>query len=187
MVMLLPVRTWLAAGMTSATAATIHVAVVGLEPWRTWLDTAVGAPTIREPANASLLGIATRFQFGLAGDAPVTGLSIAWLGVWAISAVAIGWRAYRSGWEKRWLAALFGGVWLSPLGWAYYVVLWLGPILRYARPTSISGIAAALLVEPVLLGLAWATRDTAFTRSPFCLRHRRWASRVALWRQAHDE
>ena len=53
-------------------------------------------------------------------------------------------------------------VWLNPLGWAYYVVLWLGPILRYARPSWLTGIAAALLTEPILIGLASATRQTPF-------------------------
>ena len=162
MAMLLPVRTWLTAGVISAAAAAVHVALVGLPPWHAWLDTAVGAPTIREPANASLLGIATRFQFGLGGDAPVAGLSIAWWGLWTVSAITIGWLAYRSPSDKRWLAALFGGVWLNPLGWAYYVVLWLGPILRYARPSWLTGIAAALLTEPILIGLASATRQTPF-------------------------
>ena len=160
MAILLPMRTWLTAGLASSAAAAMHIGLVGLQPWQTWFDTAVGAPTVREPANASLLGIAARFQFGLDGDAPITGLSIAWWIVWTGSAAAIGWLAYRSTREKQWLMALFGGVWLNPLGWAYYVVLWLGPLLRYARPTWLLGIAVALLTEPILIAFAAATQQT---------------------------
>jgi len=188
MVMLLPVRTWLTAGVVSAAAAAIHVALAGLPLWRTWLANAVGAPTIREPANASLLGIATRLHYGLTGDAPVAGLSIGWWGVWAVSAIAIGWLAYRSRWNKRWIAALFGGVWLNPLGWAYYVVLGLGPIVRYARFSWTSATAIALLTEPILLGLAWATRGTPFyplSLSACAIGVSLLA--VSLWRQADDE
>ncbi|HEX5216387.1 MAG TPA: glycosyltransferase 87 family protein [Vicinamibacterales bacterium] len=160
MTLLLPVRTWLSAGLVSAAAAAVHIAVVGLPRWRVWLDTAIGAPTIREPANASLLGIAARFQFGLTGEAPVAGLSLAWWGLWVASGLAIARLAYRSDWDKRWLAASFGGVWLNPLGWAYYVVLWLGLILRHARFSWPMAAAVALLTEPILIGLASATRQT---------------------------
>ena len=59
---------------------------------------------------------------------------------------------------RRWIVALSLGTFLQPLGWTYYMVWWLGPMLAAWRTTPLTITAVAMLTEPVLM-------LTAFTSS----------------------
>lgn len=163
-VLLLPERTWAVAGAVSATICALDVALVGLGPWAAWLERSLVAPGLRMPANASYFGIATRISAGIDFQVPATirALPWAWWVGWAACAAVTGAAASRAVGTRRWIVALAAGTFLQPLGWTYYVVWWLGPMLAAWRSTPPVLAGAALLVEPLLIILARSSAATPF-------------------------
>jgi hypothetical protein len=99
---------------------------------------------LQHDANLSVWGIAARTT------ALSNGTSLATLG-WPVAAIAIGvWLlagviAIRARGDRRWPLALIGALWLSPLGWAYYLPVALGPMLSAWRPSWFGRLGLVLL------------------------------------------
>jgi len=159
-VVFLPLPTSLTAASVSVAIIIAHVGIRGAQRWSDWYALAAGAPGLREPANASLFGVATRLQFGW-NDAAVflSDVALGWWIGWGCVALIAGWLAITARTPlRRWIVALSAGTFLQPLGWTYYIVWWLGPMLAAWRSTPVSITAVVLLTEPVLM-------LTAFTSS----------------------
>ena len=152
-------RTSLTAAAVSGAICLAHAATFGAQRWRDWYALAAGAPGLREPANASFFGVATRLQFGW-NDAAVFLSDVVvwwWIGWGGIGLIALWLAGTASTSLRRWIVALSAGTFLQPLGWTYYIVWWLGPILAAWRATPTSISAMVLLTEPVLMLTAYAS------------------------------
>jgi len=150
---LLPLPTSLTAAAVSAAISLAHATLFGVQRWWDWLRDAFGATGLREPANASYFGVASRLQFGWR-EAAVTlsDLSAWWWMGWGCLSVTAVWLAIGARTPmRRWIVALSAGTFLQPLGWTYYIVWWLGPMLAVWRTTPAAVAAVVLLTEPVLI------------------------------------
>jgi hypothetical protein len=125
----LPMRTWIVAGVISASASGAAVLWTGWEPWRAWLAFGGEVRWLSWADNASLWGVFTRAQSGWLGggtlnDVPAPG--------WVLLALVatLGFlRTVREGNADRRVALAI--VWLLlvlPLGWVYYLPLAAGAL-----------------------------------------------------------
>jgi hypothetical protein len=183
----LPSTTWVVAGAVSATMTALHVAIAGLGPWQAWLERSLAAPGLRQPANASFFGVATRLQFGtvfdLRPEAPIAALPWGWWALWLACAGGAIVLARRTSGPRRWIVALTAGTWLQPLGWTYYLVFWLGPMLRDGRRSAWTIAAGVVLTEPLLIAASIVTRDTPlFFWSLSACAIGLWCLAIGLWR-----
>ncbi|HEX5216386.1 MAG TPA: glycosyltransferase 87 family protein [Vicinamibacterales bacterium] len=156
---LLPLRTALTAAAVSAAISLTDAALFGFQRWWQWVADALGATGLREPANASYFGVASRLQFGWS-EATVSLADVSvwwWMGWGCLGALAV-WLAIGAQTPlRRWIVALSAGTFLQPLGWTYYIVWWLGPMLAVWRTTPVSIASVVLLTEPVLILTAVTT------------------------------
>lgn len=146
----LGIPTLLAAGAGSALLTGAAIGITGWQPWADWLAQAQGISWLAKPDNLSVWGVAARLALPRAGAMVLAG------------AVAGGllWMAYRAkDADRRWW---LGGVFtlaLSPLGWAYYLPLWIGPLvgLLRAQPSRwlIAGVVGLSLPMSLWAGVPW--------------------------------
>lgn len=145
MAVLLPVATCLSAAGVSLAITLAAVAVTGWRPWQEWLASSARVNWLAWWPNASLWGIAARFHAGglkpvLLRDLSVpAAVSIVLLGL-ALAVVVL--RASNS---LRWLLAGLWSVTVSPLGWTYYLPVFLAPALA-TRVTSRAALVTALVI-----------------------------------------
>lgn len=148
--LLLGRRVAFTAGVLSASLAAVGILATGWAPWEQWVAAGSQIDWVALPLNASLWGLAGRWQQMHCGP-----LAISDLNGWAIAFVAVAgagfaWHAWQQ--SDRDLRFFCSGLWsvlLSPLGWPYYLALVFGPaVARW--PQSWPGVAAyTLLLAPV--------------------------------------
>jgi hypothetical protein len=137
----------------------LGLAVFGVETYRTWLDTLASADWSWVPMNASLRAPITRAltvnpAYPHFADAP----ALAAL-VWRIAFVvlctvvlAIAALDRRDGWRDRGMALLLvSAIFLSPLGWTYYLWWTLPPLLAVLLQNPRSKARDALLVSSAVI------------------------------------
>lgn len=150
---LVPVACWLAvsragrvAGTALATAGALTLVGVRLlspAAYVTWLDAARSASWAVFELNVSLFGWLARVGLG---DSPVP-----WLTVCALVGGVTAWSAWGRLDAPAWVAVLAATVLLSPLGWAYYELILLGPLLlAVSRQSALGRVAWGLWVPPAL-------------------------------------
>ena len=150
----LPVRTWIAAGVLSASVSAAAMLWTGAEPWRQWMVFGGEVRWLSWADNASLWGVFTRAQSGWLGggalsEVPAVG--------WALMAVvaALGFiRTVREPNADRRVA--LATVWLLlvlPLGWVYYLPIAAGAL--YAAWTHSRRTWASLAMMAVPLPLIY--------------------------------
>lgn len=149
----------------AAHAAAVSLALVsgsailgGLEPWRAWLDAGTRVVWLARIANHSLWSVVARLDV----DGTQAVMAVGDLPPWApLAVIAVGgglaWRIIRlPHGDARWFAAGLLALLVSPLGWGYYLPLWLGPwvVLSTTRPIRWPLVLGtlALLVPPPLIG-----------------------------------
>lgn len=144
--LLLPWPTWMVAGSLSAALSVASVPFTGLSPWVAWLEAGARVSWLALPFNASLWGLAARWQqgscdwFRMADFTPVSVAFVLVTGAW------LAWHAVRQqDRDTRFLCAGLWSVLLSPLGWVYYLPLVLGPLV--AQWPGRWGLVAYLLLQ----------------------------------------
>lgn len=134
------------------------VALTGVEPWREWQAIVGERRVFPNPANLSLVAWFARIE-----RAPLVSTPGNWpygQPLWSVLALAVTvvsfLRARSMGADQRFLVLGLAGILVSPLGWAYYLVVVLAPFVAWGQ--------ARAWPWPVLLavGLLLVPRDTMF-------------------------
>lgn len=143
---LLPAPVWVTAGILSAAGSALTVPFTGWQPWQEWLDAGSAVTWIARPFNASLWGLAARIQLGHTGELALADLAPAGVLLVLAAAVLLASRVVREADpDRRFLLAGLWSVLASPLGWAYYLPMLLGPMT--ALWSSAWLVAAYLLLQ----------------------------------------
>lgn len=147
---LLPVAAWWAvsrftkaAAVATITAAGITLAGVALMSpgaYAVWWDAASSASWGHYGLNLSVNGMLSRLElFSLAS----------WTGVVLPIAVVTALAAWGRRGDLEWIAVLTATILITPLGWAYYELILMGPLLAAAgRHPSLRSLALLLWVPP---------------------------------------
>lgn len=149
--LLLPARVWIVAGLLSMALTVAGVAATGVDVWRQWLAAGSNVTWLAFPFNASVWGMAARWQPGKTRDASITDLHPGWIlaVVAAIAALSLhAWTRRQA--DTRFNYAVMVSILASPLGWIYYIPLLAGPAMA-TWPQSLGAAAAcAALMSPMI-------------------------------------
>lgn len=163
-----PWRAWLTAGLSSAGIAMLGILAMGWPTWRAWLDASAYISWISHPANASLWGALVRVHTGHAYTGSVAGLSALPMPLLIVAGLlaAFAGRCVRQtrDLDRRTASALLLMVWLSPLGWVYYLPLAFGPFVA-SWPGRRAYGPIALLVVPMALVLPFLGDSALWVRA----------------------
>jgi hypothetical protein len=172
-----PILFW--AGVVAASLTSAAVAVTGLDPWLSWLRLNRAVDWLALRPNMSLWGVAARIE-----SVRLTAVHLSDIPMTAVVAillvgVALAIVVRRATGARRWLLAGLWTLTMSPLGWTYYLPVFLGPAAattlsrRWALVTAIvlmalpipalyavlapipGGTALAASVYSIALGLLW--------------------------------
>jgi hypothetical protein len=178
----LGVGTLAAAALGSAGLTLGGVAITGVGAWRDWLSNAPDVTWIGVPDNVSLWGTLARGM-----GVPFEGvLRVSDFPAWAVLTVltGAGLLAYRAAREpdmdRRWTLAGLFTIAASPLGWLYYLPVFLGPLAAVAtRPCAPAGWLRAggilLLIPMQVLGalvhrpVLYAIGSSVYSAALLCL------------------
>jgi hypothetical protein len=118
-------------GITTAVAA-----LNGPQPWLDWIALSTQVSWLGKPDNLSIAGVAARHGWPL------------WLAVPAFVACVGAWRLEL---ERRWLVGGLITLLASPLGWAYYLRVFVGPlaVVALSRPPVFFWVGLAILFVPM--------------------------------------
>lgn len=148
--LLLPWPTWVTAGALSGGTSAIAVLLTGVEPWIAWLREGSKINWLAVPFNASLWGMAARWQQGNCWWIRMSELTPLSTAAVLIAGAGLAWHTLQqSDRDRRFFCAGLWSVLLSPLGWAYYLPLVAGPATATWRRSSLAVIAYVLLLAPV--------------------------------------
>jgi hypothetical protein len=141
----------------------VAIGVFGWTPHRDWLATLSGVNWSWAAMNGSLLGFATRSLAGSPYFSPLLARRTWIEPLWLLAAVCVGtatWRAIRlsPSLDRHFALVLLAAQLMSPLGWAYYLWLPVGPALaawqsEEASPAALFGVL--ILLAPLSVVLAW--------------------------------
>jgi hypothetical protein len=146
---LLPWGTWVTAGTLSAFASGLGVLMTGAQPWLTWLKAGSEINWLALPLNASLWGMAARWQQGDCSWFRMADLSVASTAAVLSIGGGLAWHALRQ--RDRDRRFFFAGLWsvlLAPLGWVYYLPLVAGAATASWPRSWIVVVAYGLLLAP---------------------------------------
>jgi hypothetical protein len=157
---------WIVAGMASAALTGLGVLWTGWSPWSAWLETGVSVDWVSQHLNASLWGLATRLELGVARGSGLEHLSTAT----TVAVLAIGgWCAWRvvqtRGADQRFAGALLWHVLASPLGWITYLPLAVGPAAASWPGSRLAATAFALVCLPLGFASTQVDWPTALVRT----------------------
>jgi len=150
MALLLPVSILVTAGLGAATITACALALTGLGPWLEWLQLNRAVDWLSLRPNASLWGLAARIVSTHVAKVHLT--DIPWYLIAAIFAIGapLGLRAYRARGPRRWLLAGLWSLTMSPLGWTYYLPVFIGPASAIAPSSRVAlGSAILLMILPI--------------------------------------
>jgi hypothetical protein len=148
----LPLRTWIVAGVLSASMSGLTILWTGWEPWRQWMAFGGEVRWLSWADNASLWGVFTRAQSGWLGGGALS--EVPTVG-WAVMAVvgALGFlRTLCEGDADRRIALAI--VWLLlvlPLGWVYYLPIAAGSLYAMWNHSRWAWASLALISTPLPL------------------------------------
>jgi hypothetical protein len=138
MVCWLPVLPWrsaIVAGALGAAGVAAGVAVMGADAWMDWMAITRERRVFPNPANLSLVAALAR----IAGH-PLVSVPGDWpygQPVWSLlvlAVLAVTWLRGRSGSVDQGLLAFgLAGILVSPIGWAYYLVIVLAPFIAWGE------------------------------------------------------
>lgn len=149
MALLLAVPTWLTAGVLSAGLSLLTLPLTGMQAWRDWLRIGSGVNWLPDTFNASLWGVVARWQ---GGDTPVnvSGLEPSLTALVVLTGLGLAILTVRqTDTDRRFLCAGLWSVLLSPLGWAYYVLVVAGPAAALWAGSRLALASYVLLVLPM--------------------------------------
>lgn len=128
---LLPLPVWTIAGMISVLISGSAVAVTGVDAWLRWLEVGRQVDWLARPFNASLWAAAARVQVGRETARPIgmEDLSVLAVVLVLILLAGISFQTIRTRGDARFLRACLFSTLGSPLGWAYYLPLVVGPAI----------------------------------------------------------
>jgi hypothetical protein len=142
------------AGALSAALTLIGMAVTGPQPWHDWLATTGTVTWISRPDNVAVWGLLARSL----GASFYASYRITDFPAWAVlmgmgAGGAVAYMATRADdLDRRWVLAGLFTIALSPLGWLYYLPLFLAPFMAVLhRPHASNWLRAgfALLLIPM--------------------------------------
>lgn len=157
--LLLPLTTILGGGVTALLLSAAMLPVTGWEPWVTWVGQRDAVTWLASPANASLWGAAARLEWR-AGAAPgLADLSLLSFAGVLLAGAALGFDGARQRQpDRRFFCAVLWSLLVSPLGWAYYLPLAVGPAAAAWPATWGATIAYGLTLMPVAFGILHVDR-----------------------------
>lgn len=183
MAILLPRRIWSVAGVTSMGLVLASVPLLGFSAWADWLASGRSVNWLSQADSVSFWGWAARLTAPPGARAGIADLPIWSLTIILVLAVGLAVIVRRAGGDRRWGLALIWSLWVSPLGWIYYLPVALGPMLSSLPasravwtalicllvPWPVTGVpyAAVYLGSVLLLWIAWSvsTRPSDRTSS----------------------
>lgn len=148
MAILLPWRIWSVSAITSLGLVLVSLPVVGISAWLDWLAIGRTVDWLPQAESVSFWGWAARLS--ASSDSEVV---LGDLPVWSIAAILVAALALtpfvrRAPSDRRWGLALIWSLWVSPLGWFYYLPLALGPMLSSLPSSWIVWTALIALLIP---------------------------------------
>ena len=150
MALLLPWTILATAGVAAAAITAAALAMTGFGPWIEWLQLNRAVDWLSLRPNASLWGLAARIVSSHIEKVHLA--DIPWYLVAAIFAIGVplGLWARKATGPRRWLLAGFWSLTMSPLGWTYYLPVFIGPAAA-TRPSSriALGCAIVLMILPI--------------------------------------
>ena len=154
--LMLPVSVWIVAGVGSGALTLAGVAVTGVAPWVAWLRIGGAITWLSWPDNAALWGIAARLETrsvfgGSMGTLPPGAIVAVGLAVLGFAVAAYTERDV----DRRFTLAALASQLATPLGWVYYVVAFVGPLMAVWRSTW-RAVWLLWVPLPVLLPLMMA-------------------------------
>ena len=149
--LLLPWPTWLTAGALSAAASLVGMAATGLDPWTAWIQAGSSVDWLAPRFNASLWGVAARWQVGVDGAIRMSDLHIVSIALVVSAGVGLAVHALaQRDRDRRFFCAGLFSVLLSPLGWGYYLPLVAGPAIGIWTRSRLAWTAFGLTMGAVL-------------------------------------
>jgi hypothetical protein len=150
MAIMLSPAIWIAAGLVAACVTGAAMAITGWPVWQSWLALNGQVDWLAWWPNASLWGVAARIHAGGLGSVTLKSLPLTSVISVLLASAALAVVTLRSSGHRRWLLA---GLWYtaaSPLGWTYYLPLFLGPavVTPVERRVPLM-LALAILAAPV--------------------------------------
>ena len=143
----LPVSIWVVTAIVAGLGTLGAAAITGIEPWVTWLAKGREIAWIDHPANASLWGLAARWQ----NVSTLTDLSAPLVWTVLIVAVMVGVWALRA--RDRWTAGVAVTTLISPLGWICYLPIALGPVVKNWRPAFVVPLVILVMPPPIAVAI----------------------------------
>jgi hypothetical protein len=148
--LMLPSSVWMTAGAISAGVSLMTVALTGPEVWVNWLRAGGQVNWLTRPFNASLWGMAARWQAGANVPMRMSDLAVASLVAVLVVGMIFWWHALnQSKPDHRFFCAGLFSVLLSPLGWGYYLPLVAGPAAAIWPRSALALIALLLTLPPI--------------------------------------
>lgn len=178
MAILLPIVACASAAAVAASITVLAIAIAGWPAWQAWLASSARVDWLAWWPNASLWGTAARIHVGGLAPVALRSLPIASIAVVFVLAAVLAVMALRASGDRRWLLAGLWSLAVSPLGWTYYLPLYIGPALASAIAGRGAFVAAiVILAAPAgmltILGAhpGWtaATVGSAYTIALACL------------------
>jgi hypothetical protein len=133
----------------------LGILVLGVRNWQGW-QLVMEASSVRPPAgNLGIYGYIIRAR--PPGESWVFAREL-----WALASVAVAaltWRARHVDVDRQWLSFGLAGFLISPVSWAYYLLVFAGPLAALCRSSSRSaglGVAVAMLLLPLELAYMYA-------------------------------
>ena len=150
----LPVRTWMVAGVLSASVSGAAILWTGWEPWREWMAFGGEVRWLSWADNASLWGVFTRAQSGWLGGGTLNEVPTVGWGLMTVVATLGFLRTVREGnVDRRTALAIVWLLLVLPLGWVYYLPIAAGPL--YAMWSNSRWAWASLVMLSVPLPLIY--------------------------------
>lgn len=148
--LLLPFRSWAATLGGALVVFAIAIVVTGIDPWGAWLRAGSEINWLALPLNASLWGMAARWQQGSCRALRMG--ELAWPAIASVVAAAgaLWWHGIRqTDHDRRFLCAGLWSVLLSPLGWVYYLPLVTGAATATWPNSRLAYVSYLFLLAPV--------------------------------------
>lgn len=150
MALLLPLAILMTAGSAAVAITLLALAITGLGPWVDWLQLNRAVDWLSLRPNASLWGLAARIESTHIENVHLS--DIHWYFVVAIIAIGVplGLLIRTIEGPRRWLLAGLWSLTMSPLGWTYYLPVFIGPAAAVKPASRVAlGSAIVLMLLPI--------------------------------------
>ena len=125
----LPVRTWMGAGVLSATVSGLAMLWTGWEPWRQWMAFGGEVRWLSWADNASLWGVFTRAQSGFLGAGSLSEVpTVGWALMVVVGVLGFLRTVREPNVDRRTALAIVWLLLVLPLGWVYYLPIAAGAL-----------------------------------------------------------